>query len=134
MKFGVLTRPFGLAVAVTLAVLLAAPAAAQNGDRDRGDYQGRWDSQGRANRQRGYERSPQWHGWHSYRGYGNHDNSGAIVGGALLGLGVGAATGGILLAPPPVVYVPAPPRYYNYNYGPPPYAYPYAPPPVYYGE
>ena len=91
MKFGVLTRPVGLAVAVTLAVLLAAPAAAQNGDRDRGDYQGRWDSQGRANRQRGYERSPQWHDWHSYRGYGYHDNSGAIVGGALLGLGVGAA-------------------------------------------
>ena len=52
-----------------------------------------------------------------------NDNSGAVIGGVLLGLGVGALLGGALVAPPPVVYAP-----------PPPYANPYAPPPpIYYG-
>ena len=61
-----------------------------------------------------------WHGggWHGGGGYSN--NTGAIVGGTLLGLGVGAAIGS-LVAPPPVAYAP-PPAYY-----------PPAPPPVYYG-
>lgn len=70
---------------------------------------------------------------HGRGGY-YHDNTGAIVGGALLGLGLGALLGGALVPPPPVVY--APPPYYYYRYGPPPYyAYPYAPPPpVYYGN
>ncbi|MDT7952984.1 MAG: hypothetical protein RQ966_15880 [Acetobacteraceae bacterium] len=52
------------------------------------------------------------------------------MGGALLGLGVGALLAAPYVAPPPVVYAP-PPAYY-----PPPYAYApygYAPrPPVYY--
>lgn len=65
------------------------------------------------------------YGGYGHRGYGG----GAIVGGALLGLGIGA----FLAAPyarPPVVYA-APPAYY----APPPYyappAYAYAPPPGY---
>ncbi len=49
-----------------------------------------------------------------------------MIGGALLGLGVGAAIGA-LAAPPPVYYAP-PPRAYV---APPP-GY-FAPPPVYYG-
>jgi hypothetical protein len=57
--------------------------------------------------------------------YGHNDNSGAVVAGALLGLGLGAVIGGALAAPP--VYAP-PPVYYA-----PPPTY-YAPPPaVYYG-
>ena len=53
---------------------------------------------------------------------------GAIVGGALLGLGVGALLAAPAYAPPPVVYAP-PPAYYP----PPAYAYApaYAPPPYY---
>ncbi|HTN11655.1 MAG TPA: hypothetical protein VL154_11880, partial [Acetobacteraceae bacterium] len=69
-------------------------------------------------------------GWRGDRGWrGDHrDNSGAIIGGALLGLGLGAVIGGAL-APPPAYYAPPPPVYY----APPPPAY-YAPPPtVYYG-
>lgn len=50
--------------------------------------------------------------------------AGPIVGGALLGLGVGALLAAPFVAPPPVVYAPPPPAYY-----PPPYA--YAPPPYY---
>lgn len=59
--------------------------------------------------------------YHHYRGVG----PGAIVGGALLGLGVGALLAAPYAAPPPVVYAP-PPAYY------PPPAYAYAPPPAYY--
>jgi len=59
--------------------------------------------------------------------YGGHDgNAGAVIGGALLGLGVGAVLGGALAAGPPV-YTP-PPVYY----APPAPAYA-PPPPVYYG-
>ena len=66
--------------------------------------------------------------WHDYR---HHDNTGAIVGGALLGLGIGAVLGGAVAAPPPaVIYAPPPPPP---RYPPPPAVY-YAPPPaVYYG-
>jgi hypothetical protein len=46
---------------------------------------------------------------------------GPFVGGALLGLGVGAVVGSMLAPPPPVVYAPPPPGYYA------------APPAVYYG-
>ncbi len=62
-------------------------------------------------------------------GYGYHDrggdNAGAVIGGALLGLGIGAVIGGAIAqspvyAPPPVFYAP-PPTYYA------------PPPPVYYG-
>ena len=65
------------------------------------------------------------HGYY-HRGVG----PGAIVGGALLGLGVGALLAApYYAAPPPVVYAP-PPRAY---YPPPAYAYApaYAPPPYY---
>ena len=69
----------------------------------------------------------QWRGGYGYhyghRGFG----PGAIVGGALLGLGVGALLAAPYVVPPPprVVYAPPPPAYYY----PPPYAYA---PPAYY--
>ncbi len=59
---------------------------------------------------------------HYHRGYG----PGAIVGGALLGLGVGALLAAPYAAPPPPVYYAPPPVYY------PPPAYVYAPRPAYY--
>lgn len=76
-----------------------------------------------------------WHGrghgdWHHERDWhhgGGYDNTGAIVGGALLALGLGAAVGA--LAAPPQAYAPPPPVYYPPA---PPPAY-YAPPPAYYG-
>ena len=119
MRFSGLTRSV---IVVALTAAMAAPAWAQHYNRGPGGYHG------------GYAPHSQWHGGGYYRGYGYHDNSGAIVGGALLGFGLGALLGGALIAPPPVVY--PPPGYYYYNYGPPPYyAYPYAPPPpVYFGN
>jgi hypothetical protein len=95
-----------LALPAFLAVTLAMPALAQHQDHGRGHAQ-----------------SSQWHGGRSYGGNGYNDNSGAVIGGVLLGLGVGALLGGALVAPPPVVY--APPPYYANPYAP--------PPPVYYG-
>ena len=88
-------------------------------------------SHGRSGYHGGYAPHSQWHGGGYYRGGGYHNNSGAIAGGALLGLGLGALLGGALAAPPPVVYAPPP-----YVYRPAPnYPYPYAvPPPVYYGN
>ena len=68
-----------------------------------------------------------WHGDRRDGGYHYHDNSGAIVGGALLGLGAGALLGGVL-RPPPMVYAPRPYPYYNAQ---PPAGYA---PPVYYGQ
>ncbi len=64
------------------------------------------------------------------RGY-YHYGPGAVVGGALLGLGVGALLTAPYYAPPPVVYAP-PPAYYPpaYAYAPPP-PYGYAPSPYY---
>jgi hypothetical protein len=74
--------------------------------------------------------------WHDRGGHYDHDrgydhrggNGGAVVGGALLGLGVGALIGGALTssqpayrAPPPVYYAPPPQGYYA------------PPPPVYSG-
>ena len=107
MRFLVPTRFFiGLPVSAALfAVMLATPGLAQH-----------------RNHGYGYAQSHQWHGGRSYGG-GYNDNSGAVVGGVLLGLGVGALLGGALVAPPPVVYAPLP-RYAN------PYA---PPPPIYYG-
>ena len=74
----------------------------------------------------------QWRRHNHYYGPG----PGAIVGGALLGLGVGTLLARPYYAPPPVVYAP-PPAYYAppaYAYAPPPYAYApaYAPTPYYY--
>ena len=73
-----------------------------------------------------------WHG----RGYGwhggyphwehHHDNGGAAVAGALLGLGLGAIIGGAIASQPPAYYAPPPPV----AYAPAP-SY-YAPPPGYY--
>jgi hypothetical protein len=94
-----------LALAATLAIPPATPAAAQHGP-DRGHYD------------RG----------HDDRDRGHGGNGGAVVGGALLGLGIGALIGGAIAsappayaAPPPVYYAPPP------VYGGPP------PPPAYYG-
>jgi len=49
--------------------------------------------------------------------HGDND-AGAVIGGALLGLGVGALLGGAFAAPPPAVY--APPPVATYPYPPPP--------------
>lgn len=95
-----------LALPLAVGVSLTTPAAAQHPPPDWRRHDGRGD-----------------HG-HWDRGPHDHDNTGAVVGGALLGLGVGALLGGALAAPPPVVYS-APPQAY---YPPPP-----PPPPVYYG-
>lgn len=69
------------------------------------------------------------YGWGGYGWGGYHHHRGrvvgpAIVGGALLGLGVGALLAAPYAAPPPAVYAP-PPAYY------PPPAYTYYPPPAY---
>ncbi len=73
-------------------------------------------------------------GYGGYRGgygHGYYRGGGfagpAIVGGALLGLGLGAALAPRYYAPPPVYYAPPPPPVY---YAPPPVY--YAPPPAYY--
>ncbi len=71
-----------------------------------------------------------WHGRDDYRHYDHRGPSGgAILGGALLGLGAAAVAGGIIASQsrPPAYYAP-PPVYY----APPPPAY-YAAPPVVYG-
>ena len=65
-----------------------------------------------------------WGGGHVRHDWGR-GRGGVGLGGVLLGLGVGAAVGAALAAPPPVYYAP-PPAYA----APPAY---YAPPPVYYG-
>jgi hypothetical protein len=101
-------RTFGtFALAATLAMPLATSAFAQR-DRDwHHDNRGHYD---RHDRDRG------------------HGGNGAAIGGALLGLGIGALIGGAIAsgppayaAPPPVYYAPPP------SYGSPP------PPPAYYG-
>jgi len=102
-----------LALATAFVVPLAAPAMAQPHGRP-GERQDSW--QGRPGpqhygrpgpqhyeRQR-YERHDNWRG-------GGRDNSGALIGGALLGLGVGAIIGGAMVSQPPAYYAP-PPAYY----------------------
>ncbi len=84
-----------LALAALLGTSIIGGAAAQ---RYRHDYRGGRDYRG------------------GHRGEYHHNNTGAVVGGALLALGLGAVVGGALAAPSP-------------GYGPPPAA--YAPPPVY---
>lgn len=88
------TRLRVMAVILSGAVLLAAPAA----------------------------QAQHWHrGWHGHRGHGA---AGAFIGGALVGVGLGALLGSAA-APPPAVYAPPPPppppTYYGY--GPPGYGY-----------
>jgi hypothetical protein len=99
-------------IAFSLATTLLAPlpASAQNWH----DHGGHYDHGRGHDRDQGYD----------HRG----GNGGAVVGGALLGLGVGALIGGALAssqpayrAPPPVYYAPPPPGYYA------------PPPPVYSG-
>jgi hypothetical protein len=90
-----------LVLAATMAAPLGLPAAAQ-------PYRGR----------------PDYH--RDYRGGGYYHGGpgpGAVVGGALLGLGVGAVIGSALRPPPAVVYAPPP----TVVYAPPP-------PVVYYGN
>jgi hypothetical protein len=122
MRVHSLTRFFGVAfvAALGLAVALAPAAIAQRSDR------------GHQNYQRDYPQSSQRHEWNSHRERyrDDHDYSGAIAGGALLGLGAGALLGRALIAPPPAVYAPRP--YYYYNGAPPYYVSPY--PPAYYGR
>lgn len=113
-------QPLLAAAMAGVMALSAGPALAQR-HRDHGWHGG--PPPGRAydrGHGRGYDRG--------YRGdYGRRDNTGAIIGGALLGLGV---LGGALalqqsqVAPPPAYYAPPP------SYAPPPA---YAPPPGYYG-
>jgi hypothetical protein len=86
----------------------AVPVAAQA---QHGEWQWRHDN----GRHRGWER----HGWHD-----RDANAGAVIGGALLGLGVGAAIAGTL-APPPAYYAPPPVYYQPYAYGAPGYSYYY---------
>jgi hypothetical protein len=104
-----------LATGAALAILLAGPASAQPG-RDRGGHFDRGEHYG-------------------------HGDASAAIGGALLGLGIGALIGGAIVGappayfPPPPVYYPPPPAYYPSPpayYAPPP-AYYAPPPPVYHG-
>jgi hypothetical protein len=52
---------------------------------------------------------------HQYYYRDNRDDSGAWIGGALLGLGVGVMLGGTLAPPPPRYYAPPPVIYYGYG-------------------
>ncbi len=104
--------PFASAILLAVA-LIAAPLAADAGPprHPAGRYE-------RAAPRGGY-----YHGGGYDRGGGN--NTGALLGGAILGLGVGALIGGALAqqsyAPPPGAYYPPPPP--GAAYGAPPGAY-----------
>jgi hypothetical protein len=110
-----------LLLATAMAAPLSLPAAAEDrGHEDRGHYDHRYD-----------------------RHYGHYDyhrgpGPGVVVGGALLGLGVGAVIGSHLMAPPPVVYAPPPAVVYApppaVVYAPPPAVVYAPPPPAYYGN
>lgn len=134
---GFSSRIIAAAVALPLAAMAFAPTPAHA--EWRGGYGGYHGGYGGYHGGYGGYRG----GYGGYRGgYGRgFGYGGAIVGGALLGLGVGALLSTPYYAPPPVVYAP-PPAYYPQPYGyyappayaPAPYAaYPYAPPPGYYG-
>jgi hypothetical protein len=106
-----------LVLAVTGAVFAPLGASAQPHHEQRGRPQ--------AGHYQGHAPPPARYGYHGgYQG-GYHDNTGAVIGGALLGLGLGAVIGGALAAPPvyapPPVYYAPPPNYYS------------QPPAVYYG-
>ena len=70
------------------------------------------------------------YGGRGYGGYGYNrgPDIGPVIGGALLGLGVGAVLAAPYLAPPPPVIYAPPPSYY------PPPGYAYYPPQAYYGQ
>ncbi len=135
------------ALAGSLALSGVAPAFAQydrdhdHGPPQRGQYEaprGHWEGdRGRGDeRGRGHYEAPRGH-YEAERGRGDdrgHGGDGAaILGGALLGLGVGALLGGAMAPPPayspPPAYVPPPGVYYP----PPPPAYYAPPPPATYG-
>jgi len=99
-----------------LAVMALAPTMANAHDFYRGGYGGYG----------GYR------GGYGHRGFGG----GAIVGGALLGLGLGAviASQPRYYAPPPVVYAPPPVYYPPPYYAAPAYAAPAYPAPGYYPQ
>jgi hypothetical protein len=109
-----------LLLATAMAAPLSLPAAAE----DHGHYDHRDDH--RYDRHYGH--------YEEHRGPG----PGAVIGGALLGLGVGAVIGGALVAPPPVVYAPPPAVVYApppaVVYAPPPAVVYAPPPPAYYGN
>jgi hypothetical protein len=120
-------KPLMAAALAGAMALSAGPAMAQPRDHRGGGGRGPehgWQGGGRGHG--GYDRGGYNRGYQG--GYGRRDNSGAVIGGALLGLGI---LGGALalqqsqVAPPPAYYAP-PPDYY----APPPA---YAPPPGYYG-
>ena len=105
------SRAACLLLATALTMLPLAEAAAQHRGFHGGGYRGG----------HGYH-GGDYRGGNGYRGGGG----GAFVGGALLGLGVGAALGGTVArpyyAPPPVYYPPPPPAVYA---APPGVYYPY---------
>jgi hypothetical protein len=106
-----------MAGAISLAVLAPAPAeAAWHG----GFGSGGWHGGGWHGGFGGYRGG--WGGWHGGWGYRGGWYPGAVVGGALLGLGVGAALAAPYYYAPPPAYYPPPAPYY----APPPG---YAPPP-----
>jgi hypothetical protein len=116
MAFGASARCCGLAaMTLVLGLVMAFPAMADRQDRGRRTYQ------------RDHVQSPHWQNGHSYGGYGRYNNSGAFLGGALLGLGAGTVLGGALVAPPPTVYRPPVYNYYNYGGSGPYYVYPTVP-------
>jgi len=96
-----------LVLAAAMAAPLGLPAAAQ-------PYRGHPDYH------RDYRGGGDYHGGGYYHG---GPGPGAVVGGALLGLGVGAVIGSVLRPPPAVIYAPPP----TVVYAPPP-------PVVYYGN
>ncbi len=116
---------------LALGLSLSVPAMAQR--RDGGEHRGH----GRGGEYRGEHRGPgprggDWRGGERWRGDGGRRGYGygygpPVLGGALLGLGLGAVLGGAL-APPPV-YAPPPGIYYP----PGKPGFYEAPPPAYYG-
>lgn len=102
-----------LALAAALTVPTIVPASAQPYDRRREDARRFEHERHDEHRDWGHRDD---HGDWGHRGGGG----GAVIGGALLGLGLGAVVGSAIAAPPPVYYAPQPR----------PYA---PPPPVYYG-
>lgn len=115
------TQSFLLPAAIlALGLSIAAPALAQHREGGRGQGRG-GEFRGE---HRGEYRGPGPRGGDRWRGYGYGP---PVVGGALLGLGLGALLGGglappPLYAPPPgIYYPPGKPEFYQ------------APPPAYYG-
>ena len=108
MKTTGLSRAACLMIAAALTAMPIAEAVAQHRGYRGGGYRG------------GYGYHGGYRGGYGYRG----GRGGSFVGGALLGLGVGALVGGAVARPyyrppPPVYYAPPPPVVY----APPPGAY-----------